>query len=243
MRKCLGFIDGSGNITHDTQTVFGRGLLKLTSVVDYHLLREELEKIRERARNRLGQTRENFEFKWYKVGLSNIDYYKEFIEKFVIYNNSFHALIYDKHGKDLHKSWGAYYTYFEHSRRLIKKYVSKNERIYIIADADTKPEGNTSYEEQMGDVHTVINTEMLKSQKSVFLQMVDVLTGAICYDFRKERGRGEARDKNKLDLLVFIKEKVNLKTFVPKIEGREDYIEVHNPNHFSVKEYLIGGLK
>jgi hypothetical protein len=205
MMDYLGFVEDSGNVADNRQRFLGHCLLKLGNIIDYYLLSSALEKHKEHVRNKLGKPKESFEFKWDNITKEKLKFYEQLLQIFFQYQSDFYVLFYDKDGKDAHRDWRAYDTYIEHSRRLIKKYVEKTDRIFIVADEKSRPQYVPRlYEQEIKDLSQVLGCECVKSQRSIFIQVADVLLGASIYDLKRQRSR-EAYTEEKLNMLMFIK--------------------------------------
>lgn len=181
-----------------------------------------------------------FEFKFNKINRSNYTFYHDLIDLyFKCPENNFGAFLIDKENPEIDidkyfkSTWDAYISY---TKLLIKRNMDKNDKIFVLADYLSKPKCSSRYYEieikfmRKKGKRIVANCCMLESHSSLYIQMVDILLGAVAYDFKLERINNFKGNNCKKGIVDLIKGKLN----VPKLST--DF-EVHKPNYFSVWEF------
>ena len=214
------FLDETGLLNSERDRFFSLGMIKCQK--PYKIL-NEIEKTRHRNNY-------HEEAKWTRIFPNNLPIYKEFLD--VLFNAldqdkeaKFCMMIVDKKGKYFKNHYNAnpFQAYEDFSIQLLKGNIAPNEIISVLADESPVPSGST-YETNVEDS---INQEFKRlalhgickvdSKGNDLLQVVDLLVGAITYDLKahhKLAGQGKSfRIKCKYELLNFIKNKMEIKTF------------------------------
>lgn len=255
MKNYFGFIDETGLLTSDPkQRFFAVGLLKIDDTADfynqvskhYYKILSKIEAKRKAMiktfpnqveKNKfIGLINDNkrFEFKFNSIDEISISDYLNLINIYFQFPNLyFCSLVIDTGSvffdfkKYFSSSWEAYIGY---SRMLIKNNFSINDKAAIVADYVQMAHGSTKYfEREINLMPSVFNTCRVESEASLFIQMVDVLLGAVVYDFKIKAGIIGKEDPNypKTRLLIEIRKYLGRKNLA-------DSFTVHKPNYFSV---------
>lgn len=235
MKNYFGFIDETGVLYKDPkQRFFGLGFLKLENTAPYfELLHKELSKAK-------GRINERFEFKFNRINRNNYTFYSDLIDLyFKCPENYFCSFLIDKENPEIDidkyfkSTWDAYISYM---KLLIRRNMDKRDKIFILADYLDKPKCSSRYYEveikamRKNGKRIVANCCMLESHASLYIQIVDILLGAIAYDFKLERIDEFKGNNYKKRIVDLIKGKLN----VPKLSTD---LTVHKPNYFSVWEF------
>jgi len=230
----IGFMDETGVLKDESQRFFALGLLKMNDTAIFY---SELLK----AKSRLGWECSNsqsqypkkieFKFNWIKK-----DTYRSYLELIDFYFNfkdlCFCCLIIDKEkptiNTDIYNAWDLYISY---SVTLIKKYIKPDEKLMIVADYFGKPKNSTKYwEKEILKIPKVYNAIMLESDASLFIQVVDVLIGAIAYRFKLEKQKPTKTHSGKIKVCEHIEHKIGTDTLAKNIRK-------YSPNYFSVWDF------
>jgi len=235
MKYYIGFIDETGVLYRDPdQRFFGLGLIKLENTAPYfELLNYELLKAKQKINKK-------FEFKFNKINKNNYTFYSDLIDLyFRNKENYFCAFLIDKENPEIDidkyfkNIWDAYISY---TKLLLRKNMDKNDKIFILADYLSKPNCSTKYYEieiksmRKNGKRIVANCCMIESHSSLYIQVVDILLGAVSYDFKLERINNFKGNYYKKVIVDLVRGKLN----VPKLS--KDFT-VHKPNYFSVWEF------
>ena len=236
----IGFLDETGVLADDpNQRFFGLGLLKLN---DTSKLYSELWRLKNKAEskvadyrsNRLGVPERSFEFKFSKINNTNFNFYINLLKVyFDIPGIRFYAFIVDKctEYKNNNKSnvWDSYINF---SCNLLRKSIAHNEKIFVVADYFSKPNYSKKFwEKAVNKIPGVFNAIMLESCSTLFLQLTDILIGAVAYDYKITR-QGLKPNNSKLDIVKFIQNKLEIKSLIGNFQKEQ-------PNHFNVREHII----
>jgi hypothetical protein len=219
------FIDESGVLARDpAQPYFALGLLK---IADTSQIYERLIDLRARATSAI-QTkglRRVFEFKFNMVKGGNLHFYKELVDLFFEYPNlQFCCFAIDKrHPKfDLSKHFASHWdAYINFSKLQVRRNCDPDESVVIIADYISKPSASKRYyQRELSKLKRVDNAVLIESNASLFIQLVDVLTGCVIGDLKGVRG-------NKRILCDYLKSRCSIGSW-----GKN--ITLSSPNIFSV---------
>lgn len=255
MKNYFGFIDETGLLTSDPkQRYFAIGLLRVDDVADfynqisklYHKVISRIEAKRKQALKslptkilksktvKLLKNNKRFEFKFNLIDQISVNDYLDLINIYFQFPHLyFCSLVIDTESssfdfkKYFSTSWEAYVGY---SKMLVKNNCGDKDRIAVIADYVQMAHGSTKYfEREVNFLPAVFNTCRVESEASLFIQVVDVLLGAVIYDFKIKSGIiGEENPE-------FPKTKVV--RAVRDYLGRERLagkFTVHKPNYFNV---------
>lgn len=203
MKRFFGFMDETGVLSNDpNQRFFALGLLKLN---DTSGLFEAIKRLKDRYALSKG-----FEFKFTNIQKnSDLPLHKELIDIcFAHPAFSFACIVVDK----LRVGHITPTSTWDMQIKLAKKHIESNvldhEQIAIIADYLTKPNASTLYfEKEMIRSRKVFNACMLESDSSVFVQVVDILIGAVVYSFKIKEGLSKSTTP-KAKLVAYIEQKL-----------------------------------
>lgn len=171
------FMDETGTLGNDKeQPYFGLGALKLRETSE---IMKKYYQIRKKKR----------EVKFSKIS-SHSDY--SHIKKIIDFcfeqkGFSFYAFFYKKSMPSKKSTWD---LQLEFAKSHIKDKCSNlpDEKVCVLADYLSKPKNAISFEEALMRMDNVFNACMLDSETTIFIQIVDILIGAISYRFRNKQG-------------------------------------------------------
>ncbi len=220
------FINESGVLQNDpNQPLFCLGLLKLH---DTSRLYRQVKEIRDRL--------VDSEFKFTKVKDSNFHLYVELLNAYLNYKDGyFCAFILDKlrPGMDVKRyfsdTWDAYIGY---SKLLVRNNL-RDDICCVISDYLDRPSyARNFYEDGIRgvDQNKIFNVTMLESHASLMIQVVDVLTGCVSYEFRQQRYGAASAKRSKIELVKHLRRSLGRDTLAANFS-------VNNPNYFSVWEF------
>jgi hypothetical protein len=134
-----------------------------------------------------------FEFKFNLIDEISIDDYLNLINIYFQFSNLyFCALVIDTQNptfnfkKFFPNSWEAYIGY---SKMIIRNNFSLKEKVAVIADyIQMAHNSNKFFEKDLNLIPNVFNTCRVESDASLFIQVVDVMLGAVVYDFKIKDG-------------------------------------------------------
>ncbi|MBM3709806.1 MAG: hypothetical protein FJW61_05235 [Actinobacteria bacterium] len=236
----IGFLDETGVLAEDpNQRFFGLGLLKL---YDTSILYSELWKLKNKAESQVSNyrtfklilTKKPFEFKFSKINNSNCSFYLNLLKiYFKIPKLNFTAYIVDKNSEvkkiNKHNVWE---NYINLSCTLIKNNIYNDEKLFVIADYFSKPNYSRKFwERAVRNIAGVYNAIMLESYSTLFLQLTDILVGAVTYDY-KITIQGLKPNNAKLNVTRFIKRKLGINSLTGNIK-------IEKPNYFCIKECAL----
>lgn len=177
-------MDETGVLSNDpNQRFFALGLLKLS---DTSSLFEKIKQLRDKY-----QRDKSFEFKFNNITKNaDLPLHQELIDICLTQIGfNFMCIVVDKYGLGLTSPTSTWDMQISLAKRHIESNVKADEQIAIIADYLTKPKASTKYfEHEMKKCSKVFNACMLESDSSAFVQIVDILIGAIVYSFKIEHG-------------------------------------------------------
>ncbi|PKP57765.1 hypothetical protein CVT91_09895 [Candidatus Atribacteria bacterium HGW-Atribacteria-1] len=232
MKRYFGFLDDTGVLEHDpNQRFFGLGLLKLEETAPFY---QEVATLKDKVVSFLPNLKKPFEFKFNKINKSNYRFYYELLEIYFSFPK-INACIFvvDKMGinfdfpKYFISSWEAYIGY---SKLLIKNNLGANDEICIIADFHQKPKSSNKYYEtevRSCNMSQIYNVCMIESHASLYVQMIDVLIGAVNFDFKNKYDKNIRVNKIKKGIVNYLKKKLGVTSLAKNIT-------IHKPNYFSV---------
>jgi hypothetical protein len=236
----IGFLDETGVLADDpNQRFFGLGLLKLN---DTSKLYSELWKLKNKAESKVADYRstrfvvpeKSFEFKFSKINNTNFDFYINLLKiYFNIPGIRFSAFIVDKCSEYKKNSkpnvWDSYINF---SCNLLRNSINYNEKIFVVADYFSKPNYSKKFwEKEVNKIPRVFNAIMLESCSTLFLQLTDILIGAVAYDYKITR-QGLKSNNSKLELVKFIRKKLGINSLLGNFKKEQ-------PSHFNVRDHII----
>lgn len=212
VRHAFGFLDETGTLGGHRDPFFAVGLLRC--IDPYRLLRP-MQRIRDR---------QHFydEIKWNKVSSKKLPLLLDLLNVFLSSDATFSAFVTDKRQHDVIGRFGGPFAAYEGlARQLVRGSIRRGETMWIIADEYSTPPGET-FEENVRDHvnkrlrrQAVAGVCRMRSTGVDLLQMIDLLLGAVVYEYKANSGVvGLASYKPKVQLLEHLKERMGVETFV-----------------------------
>ncbi len=210
------FVDESGTLQGRSQRFFALGLLKLKDTAG---MTEIVHSIFQRAVGDLRELSGGFEFKFSQVSKTTLPYYLELLDAyFSLPERHFCALVIDK--ERMRFNWQAHFdsvwdAYIAYSRLMLGRNVGA-EQVCVLADYLGKPRNSPRfYEHEVGAVvhepgftGDVFGVCMLESEASLLIQTVDVILGAVRYDFQFTRVADGAGNTAKIALTQKVRDRL-----------------------------------
>lgn len=163
------------------------------------------------------------EIKWNKVSEKNLPILRDLVNILLNSDMSLHAYVADKSKHDVISRFGGQFKAYEClARQLVLGAIEKREMLWIIADEYSTPPAET-FEENVRDWVNkklkapggVAGVCRMRSTGVDLLQMVDLLLGAIVYEYKAQSGIVSLGGyKPKVKLLESLKAAAGLTTFV-----------------------------
>jgi len=230
MSKVVAFIDETGVLGPSSQRFYGLGLMKLEDAAP---LTEAVHRTYQRVRGRLGKASVGFEFKFNTVKRVGLPYHLQLIDEVFAHPPSrFLAMMLDKH--DLvaaaeEEAGSAWDSYIDYSRALVQNSRAAGESVCVLADYQGKPRASGRYYEHEilalandpTSPGTIFNVCMLESHASLLIQVVDVLLGAVSYDFLRLREPAKGTDPCKVALADRLREHLGTDSLAFSAHQRE----------------------
>jgi len=162
------------------------------------------------------------EIKWSRVSTKSLPLLTTCIDVFFGNDATFSAFVTDKQQHDVIERFGGRFPAYEClARQLVRASIRRGETLYVIADEYSTPPQETFEENVRDHVNkklrrsAVAGVCRMRSSGVDLLQLIDLLLGAVVYDYKAERGVVQsAHYKPKVKLLEHIKEKAGVGTFV-----------------------------
>lgn len=193
--------------------------------------------------SKIANSGKRFELKFSYINFSNNLIYKELINNYFNFPNiRFCALIIDRENQALLSDLEPWDTYIYRAAMLLANNIKNIHpcKVCVLADDLTKPkEVRKTFEISLKDNinkrlikiginDSIFGVARLESHASLLLQIVDVLLGAVMYDFKNESGLiSEKLSKRQENVVRAIKQKLGVKS----LTLNNTY---HAPNYFSV---------
>jgi hypothetical protein len=239
IKHAFGFLDETGTLGSGRDPFFAVGLLRCPE--PYDLLRP-IQRIRDK---------QHFydEIKWSKVSIKKLPLLKALIDVFLSSDASFSALVCDKREHDIIERFGGQFPAYDFlARQLIWGSIHRGEIMWVVADEYSTPPGH-HFEENVRDyVNSKVRRDAvagvcrMRSSGVDLLQLIDLLLGAVVYEYKAERGVvGLGKYKPKVQLLDYLKQQTGVTSFVGgHKDGRlniQDYcppMKPHRPKPIAV---------
>jgi len=214
------FLDESGSLNPKTAPFFTVGLIKCSQ--PYYLY----------SKLTYERNKRNFhdEMKFNKLSRRNIDFAKLAIDSFLDTKSIwFYSYTLDKQGQYFQREFnGNPWIAYEHiSIRLAESALAPNEILMLLADHVTTPK-NVRYEvcvkEKMNKKAgrlAMAGVCRFDSKGNDLLQVVDLFIGAINYDLKIAAGIVGKGDKNKKELVNFIKTNIGINDFTDGFRNKK----------------------
>jgi hypothetical protein len=185
------FVDESGVLSADpNQPFFAIGMLLIK---DCSKLYQVLNRIRGNAIATLGAVPSSFEFHFNSITNLNRTFYEQLLDAWINEADIRTCVfVLDKTDPRINPHaffpsiWDAYISYTQLLVRNNVPHSDAQDECVIIADYLNKPVSSPRYfESEMRAVPSVLNATMLESRASLFIQLIDLIAGAVVYDFRR----------------------------------------------------------
>jgi len=213
------FLDETGSLNNSADPFFTVGLIKISQ--PYYLL------------NKLNyeRQRQNFydELKFNKLSRRNVNFAKYAISALLDTRSTyFYSYSADKEGDYFRREFGSnpWTAYQQITIKLLKAALSTKEILILLADYVTTPKDirfEVDVKKQMNSSFgrlVLAGVCRLNSKSNDLLQLVDLIIGAISYDLKISAGSIKGTDKNKVDLLNFLKMNLGSKGFAGGFRNR-----------------------
>lgn len=153
------------------------------------------------------------EFKWTSVHQATYKVYAELVGWFFMSDLEFRAVVVDKTQIDESRQDYTFndFYYKMYFQLLHTKVDFQNTyNVYMDIKDTCSSEKLSTLKRIMGYNSSIGNLQFIRSHESVFIQLADVLMGAINYNLRKEKGDVEGRVDAKLKLIEKIQKHSNI---------------------------------
>ncbi|HEY8083343.1 MAG TPA: DUF3800 domain-containing protein [Solirubrobacterales bacterium] len=208
----FGFLDETGTLASPRDPFFAVGLLRCR---DPYELQRPMQRIRDRK---------HFydEIKWGKVSSKKLPILKILTDVFFSADASLTVFVTDKRKHDVIGRFdGQFGAYEALARQLVHASIRRGETMFLIADEYSTPP-QVTFEENVRDYvnaklrrRAVAGVCRMRSTGVDLLQLIDLILGAIVYEYKAECGIvGLADYKPKTQLLNHIKTKAGVDSFV-----------------------------
>lgn len=224
-RHAFMFLDETGTLGGQRDPFFAVGLLHCAE--PYQLLRP-IQRIRD--------TQSFYdEIKWNKVSNKNLPILQDIVSMVLNCGCRFNVFVADKQKHDVIGRFGGQFKAYEGlARQLVIGTVRPNEVAWVVADEYSTPPHET-FEENVRDYvnkklkrTAVAGVCRMRSGGVDLLQVIDLLLGAIVYEYKAESGAVQSASyKPKTLLLEHLKEEAKVKTFVGGYRDDRLRVEVY----------------
>ena len=177
------------------------------------------------------------EIKWSKVSNKKLPLLTDLLDVFLSSDATFSALVCDKQEHDIITRFGGQFDAYEFlARQLVWGSLHRGEVMWIVADEYSTPPGH-SFEENVRDYvnrkvrrQAVAGVCRMRSSGVDLLQLIDLILGAVAYDYKADRGVvGLGGYKPKVRLLEHLKNVLGIDTFVGGHSGTRVNIRDYCP--------------
>lgn len=209
---------------------------KMRERIDEDFKNNHLDKLLEQAKST-----KLFEMKFSSINKENQDLYVHILHKYFKQTNyRFSAIVLDRQSKDFKPEGMLHWDrYLNNAAMLIANNIKNitNGEFVIIADQITQPKDHHPYENYLCDKicerlktknvseEALFGSIRIESHSATFLQLVDILVGAVGYDFL-----GEDRER-KIEFMKVLRGKLGLQEKIQKS------LTKNSPSYFSVWKY------
>lgn len=226
MKSAFIFLDETGRLPVARDRFFAVGLLKCPEPA---VIQRPMQRLRDQREFRA-------EMKWSEVRLNTLPIYRQALGFFFdCCDAKFSCYVTDKNVNDPIKRFGNQWRAYERlATSLLVGNIAPHERVTILADEYSTPPTETFEENLRGLVHKKLGREAvcgvcrMRSTGVDLFQILDVLLGAVAYDFKITARLAEPPTHNpKGRLLSYIKDRFGVATFVGG----------HSDDRLNVKEF------
>lgn len=209
---------------------------KMNKRVDDDYVQSRMNKVLESAKSV-----RSFEMKFSAINEENADLYIEILHEFFKRKNyRFSAIVFERQRNDFKPDGMTHWDrYINNAAMLIASNIKNIERgeFVVIADQITQPKGQHAYENYLCEKicerlegkgltkESLFGSIRIESHSATFLQLVDLLVGAVGYDFLGE----DKKRKNKF--MAVLRKYLSVSGKIQSNFTRND------PNYFSVWKY------
>lgn len=196
----------------------------------------------------LAQSNKRFELKFINVGFTNNTVYESLVKKYFTYKSlRFCTLVIDREEKEPETTWkpalNPWDAYIQQAAMLISnnvKDIQGLKQVCVLADDLSRPRSiSKSFEMSLKDsicyrlkkdnkADVVFGITRLESHASLLLQIVDILLGAVLYDYKKSAGLiSETLEKRQEIVVKAIRDSLSTESLAVNKT-------FHKPSYFSV---------
>jgi len=242
VKYAFSFLDETGVLCSDPkQRFFGIGRLEILNTSEFYheltnLYHKVLSRIEAKRREKIKQANfknfkyllknnKRFEFKFNHIDEVGMEDYKNLIHLYLKHDLKFVALVIDSN-KFLQKD--VWQSYIKHAQEVLE--IENNFKQIVIADYLDKPKRSSMhFEDVINELSFVANTCQVESDACLFIQVVDVLLGAVVYDYKiKYIFQKEDKKRPKTQIVHLLRKGLN----------QESLCGAELKNRFIVKEFL-----
>jgi hypothetical protein len=212
MASAFIFLDETGRLPVARDRFFAVGLLKCPEPA---AIQRPMQRLRDQKEFRA-------EMKWSEVRLNTLPIYRKALSYFFACTDAkFSCFVTDKDINDPIKRFGNQWRAYERlSAQLLVGNIEKGETVTVLADEYSTP-SNVTFEENVRKlVERKLQREAIggvcrmRSTGVDLFQILDVLLGAVAYDFKIAAGLAADTENPKGRLLHYIKDRFGVTTFV-----------------------------
>jgi hypothetical protein len=222
----FGFLDETGTLASPRDPYFAVGLMRTR---DPYELQRPIQRIRDK---------QHFydEIKWSRVSAKKLPLLKTLVDVFFASPATLSVFVADKQKHDPIAHFGGQFKAYEClARQLVLGSIKRGETMFLIADEYSTPPTET-FEENVRDY---VNKKLrrkatagvcrMRSSGVDLLQLIDLLLGAVVYEYKANSGLVGLGDyKPKVKLLEHIKEKAGVDSFLGDYrDGRLNIVNFH----------------
>jgi hypothetical protein len=222
----FGFLDETGTLASPRDPYFAVGLMRTR---DPYELQRPIQRIRDK---------QHFydEIKWSRVSAKKLPLLKTLVDVFFASPATLSVFVADKQKHDPIAHFGGQFKAYEClARQLVLGSIKRGETMFLIADEYSTPPTET-FEENVRDY---VNKKLrrkatagvcrMRSSGVDLLQLIDLLLGAVVYEYKANSGLVGLSDyKPKVKLLEYIKEKADVDSFLGDYrDGRLNIVDFH----------------
>ena len=228
------FMDESGVIHHDpNQPFFAVGAL---FIEDTRELVSKLAILKRQAIQSAGGLDFPFEFKFKAITRRFRPFFEQLIDLGTSVDIMANIVVVDKKRHDsayTSRYPNAWDAYIEIAKVAVLGCKDRIPESVVIADFIQKPRGSRLFlETELKTLPGVRNATMLESHASLLIQLIDVLSGCVVYQFRMKQNPEASWDKEKTRVSAHLAKKLEVQTLA------ED-INVKKPFPFQVMQYEV----
>jgi hypothetical protein len=222
----FGFLDETGTLASPRDPFFAVGLMRSR---DPYELQRPIQRIRDK---------QHFydEIKWSRVSAKKLPILETLVDVFFASPATLSVFVTDKQKHDPITHFGGQFQAYEClARQLVWGSIKRSETMFLIADEYSTPPTETFEENVRNYVNKRIRRNAvagvcrMRSSGVDLLQLIDLMLGAVVYDYKAASGLVKLGDyKPKVKLLEHIKAKAGVDSFVGGYrDGRLRVVDFH----------------